>query len=93
MLSCKEVTRLVSESLDRQLPLRQRLAVRMHLLLCKACTRYRRQLLFIKKVVPLIKKVVPHFPVDIEEPSSSSAPSLPPEARERIKRSLKAQDR
>ena len=85
MLSCEEVTRLVSESLDRQLPLRQRLAVRMHFLFCEACTRYEKQLLFIRKLVR-------HFPADIEDTTPSSAPALSLEARERIKRSLRVED-
>ena len=84
MLSCKEVTGLVSDSLDRALPVRQRMAVRMHLLLCKACARYERQLLFIREVVR-------RLPEDGEHPPSPSAPALPTAARERIRRSLDAQ--
>jgi hypothetical protein len=38
------VARLVSESLDRPLTFRERLAVRFHIMMCGACTRYRRQL-------------------------------------------------
>jgi len=34
MLSCKEATRLVSESLGRELPVRQRLSLRFHLMMC-----------------------------------------------------------
>ena len=35
--NCKEVTRLVLMAEDTSLPLRQRLAVRFHMLICKAC--------------------------------------------------------
>jgi len=83
MLSCAEVTRLVSESLDRRLPLSQRVAVRMHLTFCSACTRYRRQLLFIRQAVQQLE-------ADIEKAASAVAPSLTPEARERMKRSLRS---
>ena len=44
MLSCKEAMRLVSEQLDRKLPLRQRLSLRFHVLMCRACSRYKHQI-------------------------------------------------
>lgn len=38
--SCKQVTHLVLQAEDRALPLRERLAVRLHMLVCKACPRF-----------------------------------------------------
>ena len=43
MFNCKDVSQLVSESMDRALPFYQRVLVRMHLLMCKYCTRCREQ--------------------------------------------------
>jgi hypothetical protein len=43
MFSCKDVSRLVSESMDRALPFYQRVLLRMHLLMCKYCARCREQ--------------------------------------------------
>jgi predicted anti-sigma-YlaC factor YlaD len=43
-LSCKDVCLVVSESLDRELSLRERLSVKIHLLMCKACQRMARQM-------------------------------------------------
>ncbi len=40
MLVCRDVTELVSDYLERALPVRRRLAVRLHLLRCEACSRY-----------------------------------------------------
>ena len=40
MLVCRDVTELVSDYLERALPLRRRLAVRLHLLRCEACRHY-----------------------------------------------------
>lgn len=81
MLSCKETTRLVSESLDRPLPLRQRIAVRVHLLFCKLCNRYRQHLLFIRDALR-------RHPERLEAHEGPPSPLLSPEARERIKRHL-----
>ncbi|GAB4342783.1 MAG: hypothetical protein Kow0099_20610 [Candidatus Abyssubacteria bacterium] len=51
MLSCEEVTRLVSESMDRRLPLSRRIPMRMHLRMCNLCAKYRRQLLMMRQAV------------------------------------------
>lgn len=34
MPSCRDITALVSESMDRKLPLRQRMSIRVHLAMC-----------------------------------------------------------
>jgi len=81
MLSCKDVTRLVSESLDQTLPIQQRIALRIHFLLCKLCDRYRRHLLFIRNAVR-------KHPERLEGQEAPSSTTLSPEARERLKRSL-----
>jgi len=39
MFSCKDVSQLISESMDRSLPFYQRVLMRMHLLMCKYCSR------------------------------------------------------
>ena len=51
MLSCNDVTRLISESMDHSLPLGKRVGVRLHLLICTFCARYERQLLLIRDTV------------------------------------------
>ncbi len=37
MYNCKEVSEMISESMDRALPIYQRVLMRMHLLMCKYC--------------------------------------------------------
>jgi len=44
MLSCKDVSQLASKSLDTRLTWRERIGMRLHLLLCKLCRRYVRNL-------------------------------------------------
>lgn len=43
MYNCKEVSEMVSESMDRALPFYQRVLMRLHLLMCKYCARCREQ--------------------------------------------------
>jgi len=51
LLSCKEVTHLVSEGHDRRLGVWQRVRVRLHLAICNGCTNFTRQLAFLRKAV------------------------------------------
>ncbi len=48
MLRCKEVTRKLSESQDRELPLAERLQLEMHLAMCHGCRNFRKQLTFLR---------------------------------------------
>jgi hypothetical protein len=41
---CNEIARMISESMDRPLPLRKRIAIRAHRLICVWCDRYHDQL-------------------------------------------------
>lgn len=82
MLTCKEVSHLVSESLDRKLPLWQRIQVRMHLLMCRFCSRFRKQSLFLRDAAR-------HYLSAVEEAETGPGAALSPEARDRIKQSLK----
>jgi hypothetical protein len=43
MYNCKEVSEMVSGSMDRTLPFYQRVLIRLHLLICKYCARCREQ--------------------------------------------------
>ncbi|WP_260292605.1 zf-HC2 domain-containing protein [Sedimenticola hydrogenitrophicus] len=49
MLNCKQTTKLLSEKQDRPLSYRERLALRLHLIMCSGCTNYDRQMEFIRK--------------------------------------------
>jgi hypothetical protein len=51
MLSCKEVSHLVSQGLDRRLGLWERLRLRLHLAICDGCTNFSRQMQFLRKAV------------------------------------------
>lgn len=49
MLSCKESAELMSQGLDRSLGLRERISLRLHLLMCHGCRNARQQLKFIRR--------------------------------------------
>ncbi len=51
MLSCKEVSLLLSRSCDQSLTWRERLGVRLHLLYCEGCRRLEKQLRFLRAAV------------------------------------------
>ena len=51
MLSCKEATRLVSEGLDRELPFWRRMSLRLHVVMCRGCSRYTRQITVLNRLV------------------------------------------
>lgn len=49
MLTCRQTSELVSQSLDRRLSLRERIGVRMHLLICAMCARAKEQVEFLHR--------------------------------------------
>ncbi len=51
MLSCKEATRLVSEGLDRELPFWRRMGLRLHVVMCRGCSRYARQITALDRLI------------------------------------------
>ena len=51
MLSCKEVTRLLSQREDRRLSYVERVKLGLHLRVCVACTRFSQQLAFMREAL------------------------------------------
>ncbi len=47
MLSCRDVSKLLSQSRERRLGLWERVGLQMHLAMCKGCNNARKQLDFI----------------------------------------------
>src|ERR1041384_4877174 len=76
--TCRQANRLQSEALDHSLTLPTRLGLRFHLLVCKWCRRYGKQIRFLHDAV--------HNHPD--ELTDTAPPSLFPEANARLKRSL-----
>ena len=51
MRSCKDVTALVIAREDRELPVVEQLALRMHMAICKACPLFERQVLTMRNAM------------------------------------------
>jgi Putative zinc-finger len=52
LLSCKEVSQLVSQGLDRRLGLVERVQLRLHLAICDGCSNFKKQMVFLRKALP-----------------------------------------
>ncbi len=82
MLRCREISKLVSESMERQLPLGQRMQVRMHLMLCRLCAGFARQTGLLRRAA---KQESERSVADVSTPGAT----LSQKARERIKAALR----
>ena len=80
MFNCKKVSMMVSESMDRQIPLHRRILIATHLLMCKYCYRFKKQLLILRHALSL---------EDIPEDVLDRPFSLSKETRERIKQAMR----
>jgi predicted anti-sigma-YlaC factor YlaD len=78
MLSCKQTSLLVSQSLDRRLRWRERMAVRMHLWICVYCRRFTQQLALIRRMMQPWQ----------DQATAQSEVALSQAARERIAQQL-----
>ena len=78
MLNCRQVTRLVSQSMDARLSWPQRLAVRFNLLYCVWCRRYAKQIRFLRKAAGALAGA----------PDQTGDTKLSPEAKEQIRQKL-----
>lgn len=54
MMTCKEVSTLVSTEQVDEAPLARRIGVWLHLMMCRHCRRFRRQLVRIGRIARLI---------------------------------------
>ncbi|NOR51810.1 MAG: zf-HC2 domain-containing protein [Gammaproteobacteria bacterium] len=49
MLNCKHATKLISDEQDRPLSLKDRAALRVHLMMCSGCNNYKKQMELIRR--------------------------------------------
>ena len=51
LISCKDASRLISQMQDGNIPLREWLRIRLHLLLCDACDAFAQQMRFLRRAM------------------------------------------
>ena len=69
--TCREVHRLVSEGMDRELTLVERARMRLHLMVCRACTRFNGQM-------RLLRGAMRSFPLDAKAPGAAAPGAAAP---------------
>lgn len=75
---CVELVRVMSQSLERELTLRERAVLRLHYLYCGYCRSYLESLRFMREAAR----------AKAEQVGDAPGPALSDEARERIRRAL-----
>ena len=71
--SCKQAARLVSISFERKLTLREYLVMRLHLLMCKTCTFYGRQIKALRGIFKRHEEALEHTSCSSDEKMSAQA--------------------
>ncbi len=51
MLDCQHASHLISQSMEVRLTWRQRFGLRLHLMMCDACTQFSRQMLLLRSAL------------------------------------------
>lgn len=78
MPSCRDISQDISGGMDRDLPLRKRLSIRLHVSMCRFCRRYEKQL-------HLLREGVGHY---ADPEANVVEKSLSPAAKEKFERAL-----
>lgn len=75
-LTCEKSSRLLSDDLERPLTTVERTALRLHLLLCRSCRRFRRNIRFLRDLM--------HHAHHLPEVSGPHLSSLTTDERHRL---------
>lgn len=76
MPSCRDMTKLISDSLDKKLSVRNRLGLWFHIMMCGMCRRFRSNIITIRKRVRESKSEL--------DPSDAVSVPLPPATKARL---------
>ena len=49
MLNCKQAAVLMSQGMDKELGMRQKMSLQMHLMMCSGCRNFRAQMEFLRQ--------------------------------------------
>lgn len=70
MLNCINVTRLLSESMERELTIKERMGLKMHLVMCSGCRNFGKQMHTLRLATKLYSKPPSGLSSPHEEPQS-----------------------
>jgi hypothetical protein len=83
MLNCKDMTKLISDSLEGKISVRQRMELWLHIMMCGMCRRFRSNIIELRKRVRGSKSLLGQ---------SDIAPvPLPPATKARLEEAVKRQ--
>ena len=82
MLSCKQTGELLSQGLDRKLSLSERIKLKFHLIICRTCSCYDKQLQFVARSARRLMQ---------PDKDSQGIPPLSDDASTRISDTIKQQ--
>jgi len=71
MLTCKQASKLISQSLDCPLTWSEKMQLKLHLLICNPCTQFKRQLNMLRTALQRIRYSIEHdstiqLPLDVK---------------------------
>ena len=81
MFRCQDVSRKISQSMDGKVTLGQRLAVRLHLMMCRHCSRFFRQVVALRQMSCVAES---------DAPNGQSPEPLSEETKNRIKEKIRS---
>jgi len=79
-MDCKQASQLISQSLDRSLSLRERIALRFHTYICEACRRFGQHL-------NTLRVALKRMSANVENDTNITMPS---ETKTRIAKSIES---
>jgi hypothetical protein len=85
MISCKKAAKLVSQEMVRGLSRREKISLRLHLLICRLCRRYMKQVELMRTASRSLGESHPEF---LFSEDSEYGEGLSPRAKDRMKRYL-----
>ncbi len=83
MFRCKDVSALVSRSMDTRLPLSKRMGIRFHLMMCRMCREYKNQLFLISRAMKRMD-----LSLDGDVPDTTLFIPLPNHIKQEIKNAM-----
>lgn len=83
MLNCKDMTKLISDSLERKMSFRQRMELWLHIMMCGMCRRFRSNIIELRKRVRGSKALL--------DQAEATASPMSPAAKARLEEVIKRQ--